>query len=116
MTTAIRARTVHGSVLARPAVHWFESGSEALVDNSEFNPMGRLFIFIYGIVSYAVGLGGLTFFMLFIGGWEFLPIHVDSRATGPLGVALLVNTGLIALFGLQHSVMARPGFKAAWVK
>ncbi len=78
--------------------------------------MSRSLILIYGIVSYAVGLGGLVFFILFLGGWNFLPLHIDSSMPGPLVVALLVNTNLMALFGLQHSVMARRGFKNVWTK
>ena len=78
--------------------------------------MSRSLILIYGIVSYAVGLGGLAFFILFLGGWNFLPIHIDSSTPGPLGVSLLINTSLMALFGLQHSVMARRSFKNVWTK
>ncbi len=54
--------------------------------------MSRFLILMYGIVSYAIGLGGLTFFILFVGGWSFLPTHIDSSTSGPLGVALLVRT------------------------
>ena len=78
--------------------------------------MNRLLILIYGVVSYAVGMGGLVFFILFVGGWDFLPFHIDSGEPGPLVFALFVNTGLMLLLALQHTVMARPGFKKAWVK
>lgn len=78
--------------------------------------MSRSLILIYGILSYAVGMGGLVFFILWVGSWEFLPFHIDSGEPGPLADALLVNTGLILLLGLQHSVMARPGFKEKWIK
>lgn len=78
--------------------------------------MNRTFILIYGILAYAVAMGGLVVFILFIGGWDFLPFHIDSGEPGPLGVALFFNTGLMILLGLQHSVMARPGFKATWIK
>lgn len=78
--------------------------------------MGRYLILVYGIFSYFVGLGGLVFFILFIGGWEFMPVHIDSGTPGPLGLAVLINVGLVLLFGLQHSVMARSGFKTAWTK
>lgn len=78
--------------------------------------MNRLVILIYGIVAYAVGMGGLTYFLLFMGEWEFLPLHIDSRIPGPVGPAVLVNLCLIALFGVQHSVTARRGFKDAWTK
>ena len=78
--------------------------------------MNRLLIFIYGLFSYAVGLGGLVWFALFIGGWEFLPRHIDSDVPGPLNSALLINAGLLTLFVLQHSVMARLTFKSRWTK
>jgi methanethiol S-methyltransferase len=76
--------------------------------------MSRLIIFIYGLFSYAVGLGGLVWFALFIGGWEFLPRHIDSEIPGPLSSALLINAGLLSIFVLQHSIMARLAFKSRW--
>ncbi len=41
-----------------------------------------------------------------------MPRGIDSGPEGPLSVALAVNAALLLLFGLQHSVMARPAFKA----
>lgn len=78
--------------------------------------MSRLFIFIYGLLSYAIGLGGLVWFALFIGGWDFLPRHIDSDVPGPLGTAIFINTSLIIIFVLQHSIMARLTFKSRWTK
>ena len=78
--------------------------------------MSRYLILIYGIVSYAIGLCGLVFFILFMGGWEFLPLHIDSSAPGPVDVAWLVNACLMLVFGIQHSVMARRVFKETWTK
>jgi protein-S-isoprenylcysteine O-methyltransferase Ste14 len=79
--------------------------------------MSRILIFIFGIVSYVVGMAGLFYFLLFIGSWDFLPLHVDSKTpSGPASAAILANLGLLALWGLQHSVMARPSFKKAWKK
>lgn len=49
--------------------------------------MGAIIIFIYGIASYAVGMAGLFYFMAFMGGWDFLPLHIDSGTPGPLGSA-----------------------------
>jgi protein-S-isoprenylcysteine O-methyltransferase Ste14 len=65
----------------------------------------------YGIACYAIFF--VTF--LFLIGWMTnlaVPTTIDSGAAGNVAFAFLVNTALIALFGLQHSVMARPGFKA----
>lgn len=78
--------------------------------------MSRLLVFIYGLLSYTVGLGGLVWFILFVGAWEFLPIHIDSGSPGSLSSAILINVGLVIIFGLQHSVMARPAFKNRWTK
>ena len=76
--------------------------------------MSRLLIFIYGIVSYVIGLGGLFYFMMFMGSWDFLPVHIDSGTPGPIGPAIAINLALIAIFGLQHTPMARSAFKNVW--
>lgn len=77
--------------------------------------MGRVISFLYGIIGH---VGFLLVFMYLIG---FLanfavPKSVDSGQTGPFGQALLINVLLLALFGVQHSVMARQGFKQWWTK
>ncbi len=78
--------------------------------------MSRLLIFIYGLICYLLGLGTLTWFILFIGGWEFLPRHIDSDTPGPLSIALITNLSILILFALQHSIMARLSFKQRWNK
>ncbi|MCA9269826.1 MAG: hypothetical protein KDA41_15200, partial [Planctomycetales bacterium] len=78
--------------------------------------MRRLLILLYGLLCYAVGMGGLVYFILFVGGWDFLPLHIDSRSPGDAPTALLINAGLMLLLTLQHSAMARPRFKQAWTK
>jgi protein-S-isoprenylcysteine O-methyltransferase Ste14 len=45
-----------------------------------------------------------------------VPKSIDVGTLAPLGTALAIDIALIALFGIQHSVMARPAFKAAWTK
>ena len=76
--------------------------------------MSKIIVLLYGILSYAIGMGGLVFFILFVGGWDFMPIHVNSGTAGPIGAALAINVALMLLWGAQHSVMARPGFKKVW--
>lgn len=69
----------------------------------------RLSVLGYGILSYGVGVTGLLWFILAMAGLApvgFSPLQVDSLAP-----ALLINLALILLFGIQHSVMARSGFK-----
>lgn len=80
--------------------------------------MGRLAILLYGVTCYAIGMGALVYLILFTVALPGvpLPVTVDSGAAAPLVFALLVNAGLAALFGLQHGIMARHKFKAAWTK
>ena len=73
--------------------------------------MSRMLIFIYGLFAYAVGLGGLVWFILFVGAWGFMPQHINSGTVGAWLPATGINIGLLLLFGLQHSVMARDSFK-----
>ncbi|MCA9237134.1 MAG: isoprenylcysteine carboxylmethyltransferase family protein [Planctomycetales bacterium] len=73
--------------------------------------MNRYGILAFSLLSYAVGMLGLTYFLLFVGGWEFLPVNVNGgHVASPLR-AIAVNLALVALFAVQHSVMARPWFK-----
>ncbi len=69
----------------------------------------------YGIVCYAVFFATFLYAIGFIGNL-IVPKSIDSIPTLPTGVALLINTLLLAIFALQHSVMARPSFKRAWTK
>ena len=41
---------------------------------------------------------------------------IDSGEAGPLGASLMINVGLVSLFALTHSIMARPWFKKQWTK
>jgi len=52
----------------------------------------------------------------FMGNLSFLPKTIDSGTPGPLAMSVLINIALIALFGVQHAVMARKGFKKAITK
>jgi len=73
-------------------------------------PMKRFLIFAYGVLSYAFFLAVFLYSIGFIGN-IVVPKSIDSAPIMPLGDSLLVNLGLLALFAIQHSGMARPAFK-----
>ena len=77
--------------------------------------MGKSIAFLYGFVSYLVFLVVFLYFIGFVGN-VYVPKTIDSGGAGPLGEAVIVNLLLIALFGIQHTVMARRGFKEGWTK
>jgi len=70
---------------------------------------------IYSLVSYAGFLGVFSYFALFCDG-ILVPRHVDTGEPSGLALALAVNLALLLVFGLQHSIMAREGFKRAWTR
>jgi methanethiol S-methyltransferase len=72
--------------------------------------MKRLAVFIYGVAAYALFLGVFLYAVGFIGN-ILVPKSMDSTPQVPFLQALLVNVALLGVFGLQHSVMARPAFK-----
>jgi methanethiol S-methyltransferase len=77
--------------------------------------MNRTLTLIYGAVSYAVFCLTFLYAVGFLGN-VWVPKSLDSGPTGPLGTALLVDLGLLTLFAVQHSVMARPAFKRLLTK
>jgi len=81
----------------------------------EKNDMKRIIAFAYGIVCYAVFLAALLYTIGFLGNFA-VPKSIDSGAEGSTIVALAIDGGLLALFALQHSIMARPWFKRAWTR
>lgn len=77
--------------------------------------MKRVCIFVYGGLSYAACLATFLYLAGFIGNFG-VPTSLDSPATGPWLTALCIDMGLLLLFAIQHSVMARPGFKPMLTK
>lgn len=77
--------------------------------------MARTISFLATIICYLIGVAGLFYFIFWIG--DLLPVNsINAQPKHGLGGALLINSSLITLFGLQHTIMARKDFKRAWTK
>lgn len=75
----------------------------------------KVFTFVYGIIAYAI------FFVTFLYAAGFMgnllvPKDIDTGIDTTIFYASMVNTLLLTIFAIQHSLMARPAFKAWWTK
>ncbi len=77
--------------------------------------MNKFLAVIYGVISYAVFFGSFLYAIAFV---DDLPVPktIDSGLAGALVPSLIVDALLLGVFAIQHSVMARPAFKAWWTK
>lgn len=78
------------------------------------SPKAGVGALVYAALCYLVGVGGLVYCVLFLLGWA--PTAIDAAPRHSLPVALAIDIGLIVFWGVQHSVMARAGFKRWWTR
>ena len=79
--------------------------------------MSRSLSLLFAIVCYAIFFATFLYLIGFVGDLSFMPKTVDGPASSmaPVGAAI-IDVVLVAIFGFQHSIMARPAFKRAWTR
>ena len=78
--------------------------------------MSRALTLLFSIVCYAIFFATFLYLIAFVGDLP-VPKTVDAPASSmSRGAKVVIDIALIVLFGLQHSVMARPAFKRAWTR
>lgn len=78
--------------------------------------MSRAATLIFAVAAYAVFFATFLYLICFVGNFPFAPVTVDRGPEAPVATAVAINLALIAMFGIQHSVMARKWFKEAWTR
>lgn len=78
--------------------------------------MSKAATLIFALIAYAIFFATFLYLIAFVGDFSLVPRSVDRGPEASVAVAIVIDSALIALFGLQHSIMARPAFKRAWTR
>ena len=78
--------------------------------------MSRAASLLFSTIAYAIFFATFLYLIAFVGNLPLAALTIDRGPESPVTVAAIVDLALIGIFGLQHSVMARQGFKKAWTR
>jgi protein-S-isoprenylcysteine O-methyltransferase Ste14 len=79
--------------------------------------MSRALNLLFAIICYAIFFATFLYLIAFVGDLALVPKTVNAPQSGmPKIEKAIIDVVLIAIFGLQHSIMARPAFKRAWTR
>jgi protein-S-isoprenylcysteine O-methyltransferase Ste14 len=78
--------------------------------------MSRTINLLFAVIAYAIFFATFLYLIAFVGDFAMVPQTVDRAPPAPAMTATIIDVALIALFGVQHSVMARQGFKKWWTR
>ena len=78
--------------------------------------MSRAATLLFAIIAYTIFFATFLYLVGFVGDFSQVPQTVDRGLAAPVATAAIIDVALIALFGVQHSVMARQGFKTWWTR
>jgi protein-S-isoprenylcysteine O-methyltransferase Ste14 len=91
------------------------TGTSTAVQDSA-GAVSRVLTLLYGVVTYLFFFGTFVYLIGFVGNWVVPKGIDDGTPAASVGAAIAVNVLLLGLFAVQHTIMARPGFKEVWTR